>query len=261
MTSIIGIRCKDGVVIGADSSATFGDGGVTRTIEQQTDKKIELISDKMILAGTGAIGHCQRFASVAARVAKDDAFRKGNALSIGRMLSKQGIEDFAITHVWKLDYGALVAYVAEDQPVLCELPQGGLHPEVLKYVPMAFQPEIKTDLWFASAGSGQPLTDPFLALLRKVFWPSGPPPIQGGIFMALWALMHACELNPGGIKEPIHIAVLAKKDGAYKTWFLDKAQRAEQEDMVVNAMRHMASFGAVVEGIEGASELPAPPKT
>jgi ATP-dependent protease HslVU (ClpYQ) peptidase subunit len=27
VTAIVGIRCKDGVVIGADSSATFGDGG------------------------------------------------------------------------------------------------------------------------------------------------------------------------------------------------------------------------------------------
>lgn len=260
MTSIVGVQCENGVVIGADSSATFGDGAATRTIEQQTDKKIELISDKMILAGTGAVGHSQRFAAVAARIAKDNAFRTGNALSISRMLSKQGIEDFAITHAAKLDYGALVAYVAEDKSVLCELPQGGLHAEVLKWLPMAFQPEIKRDLWFASAGSGQPLTDPFLALLRKVFWPGGPPPIQGGIFMALWALMHACELNPGGIKEPIHIAVLAKKDGAWRTRFLESAELAEHADMVSNAMRHLASFKAVVEGTAGAAVPPVPPQ-
>jgi 20S proteasome alpha/beta subunit len=41
VTAIVGIRCKDGVVIGADSSATFGDGGGNRFIEQSTRKKIE----------------------------------------------------------------------------------------------------------------------------------------------------------------------------------------------------------------------------
>lgn len=259
MTSIVGVRCENGVVLGADSSATFGDGAATRTIEQPTDKKIELVSDKMILAGTGAVGHSQRFAAVAARVSKDEAFRKGTALSISRMLSKQGIEDFAVTHVLKLDYGALVAFIAENQPVLCELPQGGLHPEVLKYMPMAFQPEIKRDLWFASAGSGQPITDPFLALMKKVFWPGGPPPLQGGIFMTFWALMHACELNPGGIKEPIHIAVLAKKDGVWGTRFLEKSELAEHEDMVSNAMKHLASFRSVLEGAAGAMPPPVAP--
>jgi hypothetical protein len=247
VTAIVGIRCIDGVVVGADSSATFGDGAHNRTIEQPTEKKIELISEKMIVAGTGAIGFGQRFVSVA-------------ALSIARMLSKQGVEEFAITHASKLDYAALVAYVAADgQAELCEFPVGGLHPEVLKYMPMAFQPELKRELWWASAGSGQPLTDPFLALLQKVFWPGGPPPLQGGIFMALWALMHACELNPGGIKDPIHIAVLAKRAGAYTTRFLDKDEKAEHEDMVENAIAHMASFRAVVEGKAGGSAPPAVP--
>jgi hypothetical protein len=259
MTSIVGVRCKDGVVIAADSSATFGDGS-HHTIEQQTDKKIELIEDNMIVAGTGAVGHHQRFSAVAARIAKDAAFKKGTPLSCAKMLSKQGLEDFSLTHVLKLEYGAIVAYVADGQPVLCEFPQGGMHPEVLKYLPMAFQPELKNDLWFASVGSGQPLTDPFLALLRKVFWPGEPPEIQGGIFMAHWALMHACELNPGGIKEPIHIAVLAKKeDGTFATRFLTDAEKAEHRDIISGAMAHMAQFKDILEGKAGAEEPPQAP--
>ncbi len=261
MTAIVGIRCKDGVVIGADSSATSADAsGLNRIIEQQTDKKIELIGSGMIVAGTGAIGLGQRFVSVATRIAQTDGFKKGNALSIGRMLSKQAIEDFALTHALKLDYGALVAYVAEGQAELCELPGGGLHAEVLKWMPMAFQPELKRDLWWASTGSGQPLTDPFLALLRKVFWPTSPPPLAGGIFMAMWALMHACELNPGGINEPIHIATLSKRAGAFTTRFLDDGEKAEHRDMISNAIRHMASFKAVAEGaVAAAPPAPVPP--
>jgi len=42
------------------------------------------------------------------------------------MLSKHGIEDFSITRAAKLDYAAIVAYVAEGQAELCEFPVGGL---------------------------------------------------------------------------------------------------------------------------------------
>ena len=37
MTSVVGILCKDGVVVGTDSSATF-DNGQIRTIEQPFEK-------------------------------------------------------------------------------------------------------------------------------------------------------------------------------------------------------------------------------
>ena len=46
MTILIGVLCKDGVVIGADSSATFDAGGI-RTIEQPT-KKIDLLMEKLL---------------------------------------------------------------------------------------------------------------------------------------------------------------------------------------------------------------------
>jgi hypothetical protein len=62
------------------------------------------------------------------------------------MLSIQGIEDFSITHAAKLDDAAIVAYVTEGQAELCEFSGRGLHPEILKFMPMVFQPELKREL-------------------------------------------------------------------------------------------------------------------
>lgn len=59
MTAIVGIICKKGVVVGADSSATFNAGQIN-TMEQKT-KKIQIIDNKIIIAGTGSIGLGQRF--------------------------------------------------------------------------------------------------------------------------------------------------------------------------------------------------------
>ena len=51
MTAIIGIYCRDGVVIGADSSASFSHTPAFRTIEQQV-RKLEVIGSQIILART-----------------------------------------------------------------------------------------------------------------------------------------------------------------------------------------------------------------
>jgi len=148
VTAIVGIRCKDGVVIGADSSATFGDGGGNRFIEQSTRKKIEIIGENIIVAGTGAVGHMQRFSAVTKKWWDSKSFSGKPEIEIGKMSASAGIADFHQTHAMNnLEFAAMVAYPANDQPSLCELPGGrGL-----------FQPEIKKvdDLWFASTGSGQ----------------------------------------------------------------------------------------------------------
>ena len=116
MTAIVGIRCKDGVVVGSDSSATFGDGVGNRFIEQSTSKKIEIIGDTIIVAGTGAVGHMQRFSAIAQKCWGDKAFMNKSEIEIGKMLSSLGIQDFNQTHAMSsLQFAAMVAYPAADQ--------------------------------------------------------------------------------------------------------------------------------------------------
>ena len=85
MTAIVGIRCKDGVVIGADSSATFGDGGGRGVIEQSTTRKIEIIGESVIVAGTGAVGHMQRFTQVVQNLWNQKQFQGKNEIDVGKL--------------------------------------------------------------------------------------------------------------------------------------------------------------------------------
>jgi hypothetical protein len=126
---------------------------------------------------------------------------------------------------------------------------------------IGFQPEIKDpkDLWFASAGAGQPITDPFLALLRSVFWRESAPNLRGGIFTVLWALRHACEINPGGIKEPIKIAVLETAKGKYGAHMLTEDELLEHGNIVDSATGHMAQFRGTLLGELKTGAPPKPP--
>ena len=216
MTVLIGILCQDGVVVGADSSATFT-AGQQRTIEQKC-KKVEILCDgRVIFAGTGGIGLGQRFSAIAEDYLADRKNREEKFISIGRELAKRGLQDFQATGaINPLKFGALLAFSSSQQLKLCEFQTG------------SFQPEFKTkNLWYVSMGSGQTICDPFLGLQRRVFWRDDKPPsLSNGIFATVWALQHAIDVNPGGIKDPIQVAVLEKgKNGAV-------ARLLEEEELV-----------------------------
>jgi hypothetical protein len=255
MTSLVAVRCTNGVVIGADSAATFGDGQHVRTIEQTTEKKIEVVGDHVIVACTGYVGHSQRFRAVVNTLWSKGEFKNKKAIEIGKTLSSGGVNDFGQTmpaqHLQSFSFGAFVAFSASDGPCLCELAGA-----------IGFQPEIKEpgDLWFSSAGSGQSITDPFLALIRSVFWRDDAPNLRGGIFTVLWALQHACEINPGGIKGPIKIAVLRSDKGKYVAEMLSDDQLLEHSNMVAAATDHLSQFRTTLLGEANTAVVPpAPP--
>ena len=125
-----------------------------------------------------------------------------------------------------------------------------------------FQPELKTgdSLWYASMGSGQPITDPFLGLMRRVFWRDDLPSTQDGIFVVTWALQHAIEINPGGINGPMQIAVLGPgKKGQLFARLLEESELAEHKNSVEGAISHLGNY-AQQSSVDDAPELPEKPK-
>ena len=233
MTVLVGIKCKDGVVIGADSSATMGQGPGLATIEQEI-KKIHVVGDRVIVAGTGQVGLGQRFNAVvhSAWIQNDRPFNKP-PLEVGKLLARNAIKDFQTTGISPGQYGALVAFPSEHRAHLCE------------FAVNDFQPELKTDdsLWYVSMGSGQPITDPFLGFMRRVFWKDDLPSSRDGIFAVTWALQHAIEVNPGGINEPMQIAVLGP-DGKGKLLarLLEESELAEHRNNVEGAITHLRMY-------------------
>lgn len=247
MTAIIGILCKGGVVIGTDSSATFGSGHI-HTIEQPTEK-LHIIGDNIIVAGTGEVGLDQRFLAIVQK-SWEDGILKQTALNAVKYLSKTTIADFASTYAPKEAYGALIAFPTNNTFQLCEFSLSD------------FQPEFKTEaLWYVSLGSTQYITDSFLALMREVFWQTGPPPVNDGIFAAIWALEHAISVNPGGVNSPIKIAVLSKDNsGNPKAEILPEAALGEHKQNIEGAKDALREYckNLQLPPQEGTPEIPRP---
>lgn len=248
MTALVGIFCKDGIVIGADSAATSATAGGQRTIEQPV-MKIDIIDDRIIIAGTGQIGMGQRFCNQVRTLWAQKKIPCNDEFVFTKALSMAAINDFAETKCNQGQYGALVAFPCKS----------GRH--LVEFAVADFQPELKNkNLWYVSMGSGQSIIDPFLGLFREVFWGDDPPSVQDAIFATTWMLDHAVKVNPGGVNAPIRIAVLESVKGDWKARLLSDDELLEHQGGVAaakDALRHYKERMVKEEDAVALPEAPA----
>ena len=249
MTLIVGIRCTDCVVVGSDSAITFGQSDRLPTIMQPFRQKIEVIDDRMIVAGTGKLGLGQRFVDIASKCWRELDPAQINVLDFGRIVAMNGRNDLAQTGAVPGEYGALVAV-----PV-------GSRAELIEFAVEDLQPELKTDeSWYVSMGSGQIVADPLLGFFRKVFWGDDPPQRQDGVFAMTMVLTLACEMAPIGVAKPLQIAILSMDGGAEPTARrLTEEELLEHEGNVNEALDHFRQYRGVLSDVSGATRPPPQP--
>lgn len=115
--------------------------------------------------------------------------------------------------------------------------------------------------WNSFGTAAQPITDPFLGLIRDVFWHNSPLTVPEAVFAATWTLEHAIKVNPGGVKGPIKMAVLEGADKAQlRASVLDDPELEEHPqdfEAAKDALRrHRESQQPVSES--GAPDVPKP---
>jgi len=207
-------------------------------------KKVEIVSDQVIIAGTGPAGLGQRFKEIVTLYWTANRGRGKTPIAITKELCAATLQDFGSTGVKPGAYGALLAFPLGGKIHLCEFPTTD------------FQPEFKsTNMWFVSMGGGQRITDPFLGLMRRVFWGDTPPHLNEGIFAVTWTLKHVIELNPGGIAPPAQIAVLDAKN---KARLLTDEEIQEHINNAEGAEKHLENYREILQGKKGET-IPPPP--
>jgi 20S proteasome alpha/beta subunit len=258
MTLIIGMLCQDGVVIGADGQATFGAGGI-RTIRQEV-KKLNKIGDCAAIATSGPIGLGQQFH------AELDKFWTGNKLSGKTPHEAMGmIQSAFLPHIEREFAAAKVAVPVLGNVAVESAVSYTMVAMVLKKQPCLIQfnqqgsPELATaKLPFIALGSGQLLADPFLAFLRRIFWPDHSPTVNEGVLATLWSLTQAIRTNPGGVGDPIQIMTLEKDErGEFKIRELTDSDLGEHEQAIADAEKVLANYREFLKPAPS-DEPPAP---
>ena len=259
MTLVIGVSCGDGIVIGADSIATYATPDGRRTVEQEMDSKVHKVDDSMLYAFSGAISLGQ---DVMHSISKSWARNKSKSKeNIRKNLSKavvEPIKDYAerTRHVRSQLPNALmqdpvitsiVAFIAKDQPAMIHYTQEG-HPE-----------EYAKGLHFVAIGSGQPYADPFLAFVKRVAWNDRQPrTVKQGIVGVLWALRYVSDSNSSiGVGGPFSIGVLEKEQGEWNASVLEESRLGLYKGAIKSAER---SLYEELNNIEPKADSPEPPR-
>ncbi|TES84287.1 MAG: hypothetical protein E3J92_01655 [Dehalococcoidia bacterium] len=256
MTLIIGAKCSDGLVMGADSGATMGDyvSGLHTVMQPMT--KLEIVGDKAIVGVSGPVGLGQLYCDRVNRIHNEfrdldgptvcrklrDEFRKDAEIAL-RMaaIASQALGSQARVGAVTT---TLVALAAKNEPHLIQLDSECL-------------PEMATaDLPFVSIGSGQLIADPFLAFLKRLYWKEHPPSVSDGIFAVTWTLEHAIKTAPAGIIGPITLGILTIEGTQPKARLLKETELKEHRQVVGQAENHVQKIRE--ELLPGAKE-PEPP--
>jgi hypothetical protein len=243
VTLILGIKCQDGVVLGADGAATLAALG-QQTVRQPT-RKLDILSDRVVLGVSGPVGLQQRFSHEVKNLWENKAFvgvaPTAAMTKITEALRKHILSEMQAAAVSLPVIGVGVAQQSAASQTIVALPIAKL-PCLFQFDQQGSPEEATEQLPFISIGLGRWIADPFLAVIRRIFWKGALPTINAGIFAALWALDHAIKVSPGGISDPKQIVVLQRMDDDWRARDLPEQEADEHLRAIESAEKHLAEF-------------------
>jgi ATP-dependent protease HslVU (ClpYQ) peptidase subunit len=257
LTLIVGVRCEDGVVMGADSAATLSALGQP-TVRQQYDK-VEIIGDKVLVAVSGPVGLGQRLVGELANAWTNKKLtgESWEVMTTLRRLFMPHLEDeFKAAQVAQPVVGALaresvLSHTLAAMPVKKE-------PRLFQFDHQGAPEEAKEKLPFVCIGSGQYLADPFMAFIAELFWQKGKfPSLPDGVFATVWTIEHAISVAPGGIAGPVQVHILAKDDSDWMARRLEDSDLQEHYQAIADARSALQRFRTGFE--PGEQDVPLPP--
>jgi 20S proteasome alpha/beta subunit len=274
MTLLIGIKCRDGLVLAADGAATYGVLG-QHTIRQPVRKKLRLVDAQTVVGTSGPVGIGQRVAGVVGELRRQNkvAIEPQNPNTSTKQLQQakpHEVMGHLRTAFWQviapeLDIArAMMQVMGNGSPLQSALSQSFVaimvsgDPCLIQFDHQAAPEQVTEDLPFVALGSGQLIADPFLAFLRRIYWPDELPDVKQGVFTAIWALHHTIETIPGGVGHPIQIVTFLK-DGA--TWKAQEMQREACEEHLQYIKSIEVGIRNVPQQLSAGAASPPPPPT
>ena len=259
MTLIVGIKAKDGVVIGADGAATLGTAS-SSTIRQPV-RKLSIVRSQVVVGVSGPVGLGQR---IVAEI--DDTWKNKELSDLSPSQAMTRLRQKLWEHIkTEIEVAALAQNIpgtpaassAISQTVVA-VPCSG-KPCLFQFDPQGAPEEATEDLPFIAIGSGQAIADPFLAFLRRIFWKDRLPNQSEGVFAALWTLLHAIQTSPGGVSEPMQIVVLKRgKKSAIEARELTESELQEHSVAIAHIEENLGRRFARSEDTE-TMQPPTPP--
>lgn len=257
----MGIRCSDGIVLGADSAATLMSQGMV-TAQQRSMKKLAA-SGRVVTGITGHVGLGQR-------IRADLEFHLNSDKWTG---DRQAVLTQMRRHLWhnivELEMRAARAALrtlrhdsctdsARSDTLVATVIEG--RHELIHLDDKCSPSLVEDDLPFTTIGVGQQTADPFLAFVRRILWPTGLPSLATGIFSVVWTLSHVIDANPNGIGDPVQLAILSSDGENWVARDVSASEVQEHRSSVAGAEEALKHWAAEFFKMSTDQPAPAPPE-
>lgn len=206
MTLIVGIKCADGVVVGADGGVSIP-GGIL-----EPARKLRVLHDELIMGVAGHNGLGQLFRDRVARFWKstDKPASDETTTEYVRRIRNAILED-AVTvaaqaNAFKPHHGGISEHVNFES--LIALPING-QSELIRIAPGGSLAVENNGPPYFAIGSGAAQATPFLAFLRRIFFRDRLLGFDEGVLFAAWAIQNAIELGVPNVSLPLQIISLS----------------------------------------------------
>lgn len=194
MTVLVTFLCSDGVVIGADSMITPSIGGIS--VGHHHGQKISVLDGNQLFAFAGDQGQSERV-KIMANGAYTNINANAHAIDFPLSLTQSMIAQFNATGIGNsISTNPILVYPYKGELKCCVF-EGTFQPRLLD-----------AQHFYSAAGSGKLSADPFLRFLTDVFCGGNQPTVAEATFLAVWAIQHVIDVNPGGVAPPIRIGTL-----------------------------------------------------
>lgn len=240
MTLIIGVKCQDGIVIGADSIRTYG-----TDIEQEVSNKVDFLAGDALIGSAGAVGLSQMIKE-RLRDSWLTVREQENMVDARSEIQKVMWSEVrpAMAHAAdasKISGRNLLSAARCSSLLAFALKSSAI---LLVYDEYAQSYEVASESPFVSIGSGSRQADPFLAFLKRIFWRDGiPEKTSDGVLCTLWTLDHVSRVNAGlGVGGRPNVFTLSKGQGAWLAERVDEYYLREQLLAVEAAEDRLRSF-------------------
>jgi hypothetical protein len=259
MTVVIGIRCRDGVVIGADGAATFTSRGVP-TSQQRSMKKLTA-KGTVVTGFAGSLGVTQRVRGEVERVlaVSHDGMETDQILQMMRRQIWSAVLDSEL-HTAQRARESLLLPGCESSAI-CELLVAAVIRDQHELIWLNEQGSptlVQDDVPFVTIGLGQGIADPFVGFTRRMFWPSGLPSLAMGTFSVLWTLRHVIDANSMGLSRPFQLAMLERTESGWKAREMAEEELKEHEERINDGESVLQNWSSGIYGAHGPT--PPPPK-
>jgi hypothetical protein len=263
MTLIVGVKCSDGIVLGADSATTQAAPLGQNTIRQDTATKLHIAHSRIVLGCSGPVSLSQSYSAEVDDylVKSQHRVRWRNVEEAKTALTKMFWDNHARL-AW--ERASVVAKTVGPGAAMTGCNHStatafaiGDHTHLLEFTPECHAEEVTENVPFVAIGSGKLSADPFLAFLRRIFWPTVLPSLADGELAAIWTVDQVIRTDPGGVAGNVQVVTLKRdKNEEWRCVQLSENEIGAHRELIADMEGRMraATASPTVEAI------PTPPE-